>query len=330
METLKAAGVKNMMVNLYDWTKKSGWASAANWAPANELGGAKGLKALAAYARDQDNLLSLSKQTVWIQRKGLSMGFINTAAVKSKSLLTYYVYGWHLLNPNYLYNAYKRDYWPKAERLGVNALCLNNLGRDLYFDFNKAAPVDRSETARVFAKLAEDARDDFGYAVLESANAYLFSAADWNMWVDTHDSRLLLSDEAVPFYQMVIHGSIPYTGPAYNLMFNREDQELLAVEYGYLPFFYLTEEPPQKMRDAGLDDFFSGRAADWMKDICETYTRYERDFGEVWNKKITRHKRAGELSVTEYENGVRVYVNHGRDAAELDGVTVDGKSYKVI
>ena len=331
LAALKAAGIDNMMLNLSGWTSQSGYDGADVWKPAGGPGGEKGLKSLSGFAGENGYLMSLLKQTVWVNRDGISTGFVDVTTVKSKSMLSYYAGGWHLLNPNYLFNAYKDGYFNTAQKLGVSGLTFSSLGRDLYFDYNKLAPVGRSDTAGIFNRLAAETQKKLGYSVLESPNAYLLNVTDWAYNVSDTDSDFLFGDESVPFYQMVIHGSIPYTGAAYNLMYDRQEQELCSVEFGALPYYFLTEQSPQMMREAGFAWFSSSRAGDSLQDIAATYRKQAADLGRLWNVKIAGHKRISDtLKRTEYENGAKVYVNYGETEAVVDGVTIPARQYKVV
>ncbi len=327
----KNAGVENVMINISDWSEHNGVREPDTLKPAGEIGGIKGLTQLSEFAKNNNYLLSFSKQMVWANRKDMSSEFIDTAAVRNKSLLTFASYGWHLLNPLYIYNSNVSDSLITFKKYGINGLEIGAAGNLLYFDYNSSGSVDRSDTARVFNKLAREIQKTLGYSVGTQANSYMFSALDWNMYVSLEDSKFLYADENVPFYQMVIHGSIPYTGEEFNLMHDETLQKLQAIEYGYLPYFFITEEPPFKMREAGYNYFLSGHAGTLLNNISEIYQDYKEDFGAIWNKKIIRHNRLSDtISKTEYDGGYSVYVNYGDTEASIDNITIGAKDYTVV
>lgn len=45
---------------------------------------------------------------------------------------------------------------------------------------------------------------------------------------------------------------------------------------------------------------------------------------------MTGYRREGELTVTAYENGVMVYVNHGQQDVTADGLTVGARHYLAV
>ena len=142
----------------------------------------------------------------------------------------------------------------------------------------------------------------------------------------------MYSDADVPFYQIVMHGSVVYTGDGFNYMYNASQQDLKYIEYGYIPFFILTEEEPYELRLSGLKhNFYSTVIDDWYSRIVETYKRYSEDFGDIWNVEIQSHERlSNTVSCTTYANGVKVYVNYALTEQTVNGVTIGAEGYKVV
>lgn len=54
---------------------------------------------------------------------------------------------------------------------------------------------------------------------------------------------------------------------------------------------------------------------------------YNERLGGTFDQVMTGHRREGNVSVTEYENGVSVYVNYGYTDATVDGVLVPARDY---
>jgi hypothetical protein len=251
--------------------------------------------------------------------------------MKNKSLLTVEYGGYHILNPGYVYNRTQAHVFSAFRAFGASAVSYEDLANSLYFDYNAIAPADREQTALTFKNLARRSREELGAVVNINANEYMYGATDWNMYQPDEDSRFLFTDENVPFEQIVLHGSVVYTGYGDNYWHDRTRQMLRSVEYGYVPFYFLTEKDPFEIRNAvGWDGFNATVADSWLETITADYARRQTDLSKLWNVKIRSHKRLdGDFAVTVYENGVRVFVNYSDAPREADGYTVAPGDYCV-
>ena len=71
------------------------------------------------------------------------------------------------------------------------------------------------------------------------------------------DSGYFFTDETIPFYQMVVHGLIPYSGDPQNLFYDPQLQYLKMVEYGYMPYYQFTMNYSDDLKDTYYSDLFS-------------------------------------------------------------------------
>lgn len=65
----------------------------------------------------------------------------------------------------------------------------------------------------------------------------------------------------------------------------------------------------------------------------DTIIEYDEDFRQVaaltGNAMIVRHEMLAEgVNKVSYDNGVVFYINYNQDAVTVDGMTIDGLSYK--
>jgi len=330
IKSLEANGVENILLSAVSWTAHAGAIYNDNPIPSLQTGGGKGLSALASYMKTKNYTFGLSIDNVFAEKKNLSSQAVSIAAVKDKSRLTLEYFGYSIMNPGYVYNKLIQESIPILEKSGVNALKTVDLGRNLYFDYNERNICERKDTALSFLSAAKTVRQNFGSVILENPNSYMFSTTDWNMYLPNEDSGFIFTDENIPFLQMVIHGYISYTGEGDNYRYDTIGQKLKAIEYGYLPFYFLTKEKPYEIKNEGYGGFFSTACDDWLDSISAEYASYKKDFGSVWNKKILSHHRTGDdIAITAYEGGIKVYVNYSDKEQEIEGIKVDAKGYKV-
>lgn len=331
VKRLEKDGLGNLLVSMYGWQQDYNLMAMPGLNAASQLGGESDLKDLAAYMRSKGYLLSIDKSMTWVDEDNLSSAQSSVAAIKAKSQMIRSWMNMQPMNPVYVYNTFLQRDIDFFKEMGVNAAALYEIDA-LHYDYNENAPVDRGDTAQIFAGITEQVQKQIGYSVMNQVPQYLLSTTDWTMYVAEDDSNYLYADADVPFYQIVVHGNIMYTGEGFNYMYNTSQQNLKYIEYGYVPFYMLTKEEPYELRMTGLKhNFYSTVIDDWYDRIVDTYNQYSTDFADVWNVEMVSHQRLSDtVSCTTYSNGVRVYVNYALTEQTVDGVTIGAESYQVV
>lgn len=183
----------------------------------------------------------------------------------------------------------------------------------------------------VWENLLAVSKEQLGTAAAEGGNAYVLRHADLVKNIRESSDSILFSDETVPFYQMVTHGSVLYTGEAVNLYYDETAQLLRLVEYGYTPRFELTYERAAELRDTAYNMLFSSRFSNWEERLAEIYGKLSRELDGLWNQPMTAHEAVGDsVFKTTYADGSAVYVNYGAAAFESGGVRVEPQAYIVV
>lgn len=201
------------------------------------------------------------------------------------------------------------------QRIGASGLTFEDLGSYLFDDF-AGGTLMRSDYVDLWqnALTEEDA--------LIGGNGCMLGTVSLLREIPEQSSLISLGDESVPFYQMVVHGSVAYTGQPVNLFYDDVGQLLKMVEYGYTPCFELTGEGVSRLSSTDYQMLFSARFDTWKDEIAD----YAADFIE-WSEQIgtrsfTEHRQ---LSANVYESvfeDVRVLVNYGSE--EEMGVPAGG------
>ena len=201
------------------------------------------------------------------------------------------------------------------QRTGASGLTFEDLGSYLFDDF-AGGTLMRSDYVDLWqnALTEEDA--------LIGGNGCMLGTVSLLREIPEQSSLISLGDESVPFYQMVVHGSVAYTGQPVNLFYDDVGQLLKMVEYGYTPCFELTGEGVSRLSSTDYKMLFSARFDTWKDEIAD----YAADFIE-WSEQIgtrsfTEHRQ---LSANVYESvfeDVRVLVNYGSE--EEMGVPAGG------
>ena len=178
------------------------------------MGGLDDLKELTKFARDNNVEMSLQFDPVrglktTIPRKDVVKhvvkSTVNTPLIDSREY-------WYMYSPGYIQQRFEEKQLEKLLEYGANSAGLTSLGQMLYYDYNKDFGGSREETAKRFMEIARLANEKLGGNSVDVGNAYILKYANRINYAPVKDSGYYFTDETVPFYQMVVHGSIPYSG----------------------------------------------------------------------------------------------------------------------
>lgn len=331
---LSDAGIHNTEVVLSSWMK--GYDEFEYWGPASQLGGPTGMRNLNQYLESapgnkvylQNAFMFATSETSGISEKddvaydGLNL---EVSATDMDGTVHY------LMSP---LAAYKRNlkFLDKLEKYDLLGVAYEDVGLYAYADFNENAPYTKSEAVKQLRELLGSTVDANRRVASSGANQYVYSYTDYMYDLREESYGLSMTDYAVPFLQMVISGKIPYsTEGAGNLSYDLQTQKLKWIEYGAIPYFYLTYESALKLRDTGYQRLFSSTYDDWEGVMVDTYKEFQENLSCVYGVQMTDHTYlTDDLIRVEYANGIAIYINYGGQEAKADHVTVPAKGYVVV
>lgn len=330
---LKSKGIPSINSTLQGWSNAGYFDNYPDndmSTPAS-LGGDSGIKQLMNYANQSNVRVGLETQNVFGNKSDMIYSEVDSATVKNVGDFPIELYGDYIFNPTAIFNKYKNNIIDKIKSYDAQAITLTREGNVLFNDYNKNAPATRADTAAIMQKLGQQAKDKIGYVNYDTPNMYMSTVADWMLNVPEESSRYLYADEEVPFYQIVVHGSIPYTGEAFNLMADKTNDYLKGIEYGYIPFYELTNDEPNIKGNNNIDFLYSTVASSWMSTIVSQYKNYNNTVGTLWKEKIIKDEKIDDsLACVTYESGDQVLVNYSLQDKNYKGTVIPAESAKLI
>lgn len=215
--------------------------------------------------------------------------------------------------------------------LGIQGIVLRHAGDTAISDYSDRRPLQRDESIHHWVSVGEQMREAGLSVHVTGGNAYFFDVADSVYGAPTVSSRLVNGGDEVPFYQMAVHGLLPYTGPRLNLSGDLRADILRIAELGARPCFELTYSDPIVLKDSGYQELYSSEYAVWRDVLIATYRELE-PLRRLQGLLIADHERVkdGRMVVVTYEDGTRVVVNHGREDGAVDGRKIDARSFVVL
>ena len=179
------------------------------------------------------------------------------------------------------------------------------------------------QQAEKLAELKASGRD----VMIRQGNDYAAVQATLITNMDFDGGQYSIIDEYVPFYPLALHSRVSYTGASLNLADDAEEVLLRSAEMGAGLQYTLTAQSARVLQDSTYSEFYGADASLVLDDITAQVAQYRETLSGIFNQEMTGHERVGNVTITTYANGTRVYVNFGYTDAAVNGITVPARSY---
>ena len=319
---------------LYGWQGGGYGYDPLDASASGKLGGNKGIKALSKLCKDIGVDLALNVNPVDMQ-EGKFSARIDAAYMGSQLPLYTGLYG-YARSYKSMFESYLPSYVKYAKEYDVS-LNIEKLGWWLYNNYKSSTKMAREDAYNyIIEQLA--AIKDQGVNYWTESNRYTISSAGRITALDYTHSQYDISTEAVPFYQMVIHSYIPYSSIPGNLSHDINWIELKWAEYGYMPYFLLSEKEAAELKYTESSWLYSSQYSQWKDEVLKTASQMSERLSCVWNSEMIHHDRLDnllEVFATRFANNKVVYVNYTdreyiyiTDSGSV--VTIPAKDYVVL
>ncbi len=216
------------------------------------------------------------------------------------------------------------------KREGINRISLSTLGELLYSDFNSGRYIDRQQSIRLARQGIEAFRAAGMEFVIEGAHAYALKGAAAVIGLPATSNGFYLADEDVPFYQILLHGILPYASQPLNLAGDLERETLRLIETGTAPRFTWMAHMNEELKELKVDRY-AVSYREWIDSAIRIHRDVANALLSVQGSRIIGHERVSEtLARTEYSNGVCIYVNYDSKSVEADGHAIESMGYLVV
>ena len=223
-----------------------------------------------------------------------------------------------------------RDFVASAADNNVNNIAFRTLASSLGGDFHENRHVTREASMLMRSELLAELSDQGTGIWLNYGFSYGFPFADIITGMPMSDQGFGVTDAAVPFLQIALHGLVPFAGAPLNLAEDYSYHLLKTIEGGGALFFSFMQEPTAVLHDTAYRRYFANEYDRWIGVANNLYQNHRNNFGHLYNQLIVDHEiLAHGVTVTVYEDGTRVYVNTSMADFENGVVTVPSRRYVV-
>ena len=138
-------------------------------------------------------------------------------------------------------------------------------------------------------------------------------------------SRFDLFDEDIPFYQLVLHGVIPYSTEAVNGSADPERMILMAAVTGSSLCFDMIYEEPGVLKDTEYDVLYYADHRYWTDTAARAYSLIGPILADTSDSFIRDFEIDGEVMTAEFENGAVVSADLEKGTVGYKGSIIDVK-----
>ena len=221
---------------------------------------------------------------------------------------------WTILSPYYWPDLF-RKITESFNNEGINTISLNQATSVLYSDFGRKNQEGKDHFLRNDAmKILEEGYKQLNNAgisiIAQECNAYALPYVSSITNVPMYSSNYDLFDYDVPFYQMVIHGYIPYSSKPVNASSNADELLLLSMMTGAGVQYEFMYHSPNDFTDSMYDSYFYANYEGWLKFAAEDYKLFKDNVSNLSDKTITKYERNSEKNFTAtYSDGTVITVD---------------------
>ncbi|MCA0756606.1 hypothetical protein KP806_16235 [Paenibacillus sp. N4] len=309
-----------------------------------KLGGNKGLSGLKTYA--DSNGISLFPDAALLETAPQADGFKKSSQAsrfitgKTAAIYPYSASNFrqedeqepgYVISPKQLpkmVDGFMDDYG----KLQLSGLSLRDLGSKLNGDYNRSNVIDREEAKELVNEQLQKINGSGLELLMEGGNAYAAPFTQHIVNAPMTSSGFNITDESVPFFQLVYHGYIHYAGTAWNMA---DDQDaafsfLKALETGSAPHYTWFYADSSAIKMTEFDHLYSADYRRWIDEAAQKYRELNDVLGDVQSQTIADHRKLAEgVYQTTFEQGKSIVVNYNDKAVNVNGIAVGAKDYWV-
>lgn len=286
LQELNALGVDKMIVSYEDFNAAGITSRISNSVDySGTLGGKNKWNELKSYCEASGIMLAPSFDLMEYERSGNGYTKTGASAIAiTKAYATQGVYelafgtphdtrsSWYILSPYFFERVYG-EVVTSCQKEGIKAISVADGTNKLYSDFtgNTTRNTSRQQAVNNLIKGYEMINQSGMTFVAGAANDYALPYVDYLKDVPLYSSNFDVYDYDIPFYEIVIHGYIPYTTKAKNASSSADEMFVYSVATGTPLHYEVMFEDPNEFTDCSYDELFYTYYKGWLQDISTEY-----------------------------------------------------------
>ena len=210
----------------------------------------------------------------------------------------------------------------------VKSIGFGDYSTKLISDHSKKNTSGREQTMNTIVAGYEKAQAEVGNVIADGANAYVLPYVNNITNVPVYSSGFNIVDSDIPFYQMVIHGYVPYSTKAINASSDINETYMLALAAGSAIHYDFTYEESSELKDTDFDDLYYTNYEGWVDSAAAQYKMATKVLDSVSKMTISKYEISDDNNsiTTTYTDGsksVEIVIDKSAGTATVDGTIID-------
>ena len=286
LQELENRGVDNIIVSYEDFNAAGITSRISNAVDySGTLGGKNKFNELKSYCEANGIILVPSVDLMEYERSG--NGYTKTGASAIQITKAYAMQGayelafgtphatrssWYILSPSFYERVYG-EVISSFQKEGMSAISVADGTNKLYSDYtaNTTRKTSRQQAVRNLINGYEMIKASGMTFVAAASNDYALPYVDYLKDVPLYSSNFDVYDYDIPFYEIVVHGYIPYTTKAKNSSSSADELFVYSVATGTPLHYEVMYENPNEFTDCSYDELFYTYYEGWLEDIGAEY-----------------------------------------------------------
>lgn len=256
-------------------------------------------------------------------------GKVNPQTVRETSSLGYDEAIYSILSPKFL-NRYVGEFADNVKDYPLSGVALRDLGDVLSSDKKRTELIHRESAKQLVDQAFSQLADTEKSLMVSGGNVYSLAYAEDLISVPMKGADFYIIDEHIPFYQMIVNGSIPYTGDPVNLIGELDHSGLLLdlIETGSSPRYIFSYADSAELKYTSLNHFYSTDFNTWIEQASELYELANEALNPVVNSFIESHDILdNDVRRVQYSNGYVFYINRSNNDLQIDDLIIPAMNY---
>lgn len=335
LEQAKAKSIDNINIRYTGaFTGGTNQASVFKSGVLSELGGKSDLQRLYEYTSSKKMGLYLDVNLLTANRSNAFGGSKTATAITGDETyglfdnkLCGYLGGQEKFNRSFLKLTKLEDsvieLFNKTRNMKFTGFCLNDCSNLLYSDYSEEAVNRQTASEELFEQLIPLSTNK--KIMVDTGNFYALRGADTivNMPLTTQLEETE-NYVAIPFLQMILHGTADYSGTPINEADDADYAALKYIEYGACPSY----EWCYRELAEGTSLFDTYYYSEWLNSAVKFYQKANEALSDLRASRIVNHYMLEPgFYCTEYSDGEMIYVNYNDTDKEINGLTVGAEDF---
>jgi len=213
----------------------------------------------------------------------------------------------------------------------ITGIDIAALASEINSDFNENRFIDRQRSMDMVME-GLDIISDSGLSIMaDKPNSSTLSHIGHALNSPMYNNGINITDESIPFYQMVLSGYVSFAGEPINLSTRPSKSILKTIETGGGIYYSWIYEDNNIVKGTEYDYLYSVSYEKWIDEGISLYHELNDALGDSCGTRILSHEKLMDgVYKTTFETGKQVIVNYNKYEVNAGGQPVAAECYLVL